>query len=423
MELIQNFKEILEDIYGNDWNEHVVQLKRYNNLFELFNKHFDEKDVYIFSTPGRTEISGNHTDHNLGKVLAASINLDSILIASKNNSSEIILYSEGYDKPFKVNINELFKINTEEGTTSSLIKGIAYKIKELGFKLGGFNAFMTSNVLPGSGLSSSASVEVLIGSVFNVLFNENKIDNKEIAKIGQWAENNYFGKPCGLMDQMACALGGIISIDFEDPQNPNIEKVDYNFDKQNYKLLIVDTGGSHADLTNDYASIPNEMKLIAKFFHKNVCREINYSEFLNEIKEIRKTTGDRAILRAFHFLKENERVHNQFNALQKKDFNQFLKLVNDSGNSSFKWLQNIYSTQNVKEQGVSLALALTEEFISTKGEGACRVHGGGFAGTIQVFLHNDYVSEYKNFIETIFGKGKAQILKIRSKGSICLNNY
>lgn len=301
MELIQNFKEILEDIYGNDLNEHVVQLKRYNNLFELFNKHFDEKDVYIFSTPGRTEISGNHTDHNLGKVLAASINLDSILIASKNNSSEIILYSEGYDKPFKVNINELFKINTEEGTTSSLIKGIAYKIKELGFKLGGFNAFMTSNVLPGSGLSSSASVEVLIGSVFNVLFNENKIDNKEIAKIGQWAENNYFGKPCGLMDQMACALGGIISIDFEDPQNPNIEKVDYNFDKQNYKLLIVDTGGSHADLTNDYASIPNEMKLIAKFFHKNVCREINYSEFLNEIKEIRKTTGDRAILRAFHF--------------------------------------------------------------------------------------------------------------------------
>ncbi|MCB0730599.1 MAG: galactokinase, partial [Ignavibacteriae bacterium] len=330
---------------------------------------------------------------------------------------------EGYDKPFKVNINELFKINTEEGTTSSLIKGIAYKIKELGFKLGGFNAFMTSNVLPGSGLSSSASVEVLIGSVFNVLFNENKIDNKEIAKIGQWAENNYFGKPCGLMDQMACALGGIISIDFEDPQNPNIEKVDYNFDKQNYKLLIVDTGGSHADLTNDYASIPNEMKLIAKFFHKNVCREINYSEFLNEIKEIRKTTGDRAILRAFHFLKENERVHNQFNALQKKDFNQFLKLVNDSGNSSFKWLQNIYSTQNVKEQSVSLALALTEEFISTKGEGACRVHGGGFAGTIQVFLHNDYVSEYKNFIETIFGKGKAQILKIRSQGSICLNNY
>lgn len=423
MELIQNFKEILEDIYGKDLNEHVVQLKRYNNLFELFNKHFDEKDVYIFSTPGRTEISGNHTDHNLGKVLAASINLDSILIASKNNSSEIILYSEGYDKPFKVNINELFKINTEEGTTSSLIKGIAYKIKELGFKLGGFNAFMTSNVLPGSGLSSSASVEVLIGSVFNVLFNENKIDNKEIAKIGQWAENNYFGKPCGLMDQMACALGGIISIDFEDPQNPNIEKVDYNFDKQNYKLLIVDTGGSHADLTNDYASIPNEMKLIAKFFHKNVCREINYSEFLNEIKEIRKTTGDRAILRAFHFLKENERVHNQFNALQKKDFNQFLKLVNDSGNSSFKWLQNIYSTQNVKEQSVSLALALTEEFISTKGEGACRVHGGGFAGTIQVFLHNDYVSEYKNFIETIFGKGKAQILKIRSKGSICLNNY
>jgi len=423
MALNENFIELLEKLYGNDDLILKEQLSRYNCLFEIFVDHFPDTDLFLFSTPGRTEIGGNHTDHNLGRVIAASINLDSIAVISKSEENKIILYSDSYAEPFEIEINNLNKIKVEEGTTHSLIRGIASRFVELGYNIGGFSGVITSDVLPGSGLSSSASVEVLLASIFNTLFNDGMICNEELAKIGQWAENNYFGKPCGLMDQLACAVGGIISVDFINSEKPEIEKIDFDFGTQGYRLLIVDTCGNHEDLTEDYASIPKEMKSVAKFYGKSVCRELSNDLLFSKISEARKAVGDRALLRAYHFLQENDRVKEQVNSLKEKDFSKFLHLVNESGNSSFKWLQNIYSMKNVKEQGMTLALALTESFIRKIGNGACRVHGGGFAGTIQVFLDENFVSKYKNIIDSVFGEGKVQVLNIRSKGTICLNNY
>ncbi len=421
MELIENLTEILESLYGKDKKVIAKQLNRYVKLLDSFNDKFPQNEVYLFSTPGRTEISGNHTDHNLGRVIAASVNLDSIAVVSKNDSKKITIYSKGYSEPFEVSLESLSKIRQEEGTTNSLIRGIAARLVELNYNIGGFNCVMTSDVLPGSGLSSSASVEVLIGNIFNSLFNDGEIKNEDLAVIGQWAENNYFGKPCGLMDQMACAVGGIIAIDFKNPNNPQIEKVNFNLESHGYKMLIVDTGGNHKDLTEDYSSIPAEMKSVAKVLNKNVLRDVETDLFFSNLKVIRKKVGDRAALRAFHFITENERVVKQIELLRKNDFPMFLKYVNDSGSSSFKWLQNIYSTKNIKEQSIAVSLALTERFIGEKGEGACRVHGGGFAGTIQVFLPGKYVEEYKNYIESVLGKGTVMVLQIRSQGSICLN--
>ncbi len=421
MELIENLTEILELLYGKDKKVIAKQLNRYVKLLDSFNDKFPQNEVYLFSTPGRTEISGNHTDHNLGRVIAASVNLDSIAVVSKNDSKKITIYSKGYSEPFKVSLESLSKIRQEEGTTNSLIRGIAARLVELNYNIGGFNCVMTSDVWPGSGLSSSASVEVLIGNIFNTLFNEGKIKNEDLAVIGQWAENNYFGKPCGLMDQMACAVGGIIAIDFKNPNNPQIEKVNFNLESHGYKMLIVNTGGNHKDLTDDYSSIPAEMKSVAKVLNKNVLRDVEPDVFFSNLKVIREKVGDRAALRAFHFITENERVVKQIELLRKNDFPMFLKYVNDSGSSSFKWLQNIYSTKNIKEQSIALSLALTERFIEEKGEGACRVHGGGFAGTIQVFLPGKYVEEYKNYIKSVLGKGTTMVLQIRSQGSICLN--
>jgi len=421
MKLFENFKEIIQKLYGPDEYALTLQLKRYNRLFDMYCNHFKDMSVYLFSTPGRTEIGGNHTDHNLGRVLAASINLDTIAVVSKNNTNKVNIFSQGYDQPFKININELKKVDSEKGTTSSLIRGIASRFKELGYKISGFNAVVTSDVLPGSGLSSSASIEVLIGTIFNTLYNDGRISKEELAKIGQWAENNYFGKPCGLMDQLACAVGGIISIDFKNPENPLVEKVNFNFNGQGYRLLIVDTGGNHEDLTEDYASIPKEMTAVAKIFGKDHCREIDFNTFYNELSEIRKKVGDRAALRAYHFLNENKRVVDQVNALKENEFEKFLAHVVDSGNSSFKWLQNIFTIKNVEEQGVAISLALTEKFINEKGEGACRIHGGGFAGTILVFLPERYVEEYKNYLDSVIGTGRVVVLNIRKEGTLCLN--
>ena len=422
MDLIDNFTEILEKLYGKEEDVINRQIIRYNNLFEAFNRHFTNNNVYLFSTPGRTEISGNHTDHNLGQVIAASIDLDSLAIVAKNDSHIVTLYSEGYEQPFIIDLNQLSKIDEEEGTTNSLIKGIASRFVKLGYNIGGFSGVLSSDVLPGSGLSSSASIEVLIGNIFNSLFNNGDINNEEIAKIGQYAENIYFGKPCGLMDQMACAIGGIIAIDFKKPDNPKVEKIEFKFEEQGYKLLIVDTGGNHEDLTEDYSSIPKEMKSVAKILTKDVCREFDYQTFFDNISPLSTKVGDRAILRVFHFLQENERVVKQTNFLKKDDFQNFLKLVNNSGDSSFKWLQNIYSIKNPKEQSVTLALALTEKYIKDHDEGACRIHGGGFAGTIQVYLPNNIIHEYKKIICGIYGESSVKVLSIRNIGSVCLND-
>ncbi len=412
-----NIESLVKKFYGDNEQNINYQIDRYQKLINKFKTIFSHDKFNVFSSPGRIEIGGNHTDHNNGKVLTASINLDSIAVVSKNGNNKITIHSEGFDKPFIVELQNLNIVENEKGTTNALIRGIAFQLINLGYNVGGFDACITSDVLPGSGLSSSASIEVLIGTILNSYYNENKIAPEEIAKIGQFAENNYFGKPCGLMDQMACAVGGIISIDFEDTENPIIERVDYNFSKNGYDILVVDTGGNHADLTEDYASIPEEMKAIAKYFGKNVCREITMQQVFENIKDLRKAVGDRAILRAIHYLSENERVDEQIQSLKDNDLSKFLSLVSDSGNSSFKWLQNIYSNKNQIEQGISLALAVTEKYISKIGNGACRVHGGGFAGTILVFLPTDKTGKYIETITSIFGNNSANILSVRQVGS------
>ena len=411
---------ILRHLYGQSQIER--QRERYKNLIERYNQEFSPAEPQLFSTPGRTEISGNHTDHNNGRVLAASINLDSIAAAASNNDQRVVLYSEGYEKPFEVNLDNLQLIEEEKESTNALIRGIASRFSQLGFNIGGFNACVTSDVFQGSGLSSSASIEVLIGTIFNVLYNKNEINIETIAKIGQYAENNYFGKPCGLMDQMACAVGGIIAIDFENIGSPVVQKINFDPDSQDYTMLIVNTGSSHENLTDDYAAIPVEMKTIASVFEKNTCRDLNMDDLISNINDLRKKAGDRALLRAFHFINENERVLAQIESLKVGDFNKFLDLVKDSGDSSFKWLQNVYSPKNVSEQGVSLALALTEYYIDQLGSGACRIHGGGFAGTIQVFLPNDKVENYRKLIEPVFGKESIMKLKIRTQGTVCLRD-
>lgn len=418
---LQEMTNIFPILYGNDTKVIENQITRYNKLINKFIAEFGSKNLHFFSTPGRTELGGNHTDHNNGLVLASSINLDSIAVVSKSTDTNIELYSEGYNQPFLVDLNTLEPITAENGTTNSLIRGVAARLKQLGYSIGGFKAYISSDVLSGSGLSSSASIEVLIGSIFNALFNNNSIAPDILAQAGQFAENNYLGKPCGLMDQMACAVGGIIFIDFKNPLIPDFNKVDFDLDKQNYNLLVLDTGGSHADLTDDYSSIPDEMKSVANLFGVSVLREIDMKLFIEKIPYVRKQLGDRAVLRTLHFIEENTRVEEEVRALESDDFSEFLKLINASGNSSFKYLQNIYTAKNLNEQGISLALALSEKFIKEIGEGACRVHGGGFAGTIQIFLPDNSIEDYKSKMEKIFGENSVQVLNIRQIGTVYLN--
>ncbi|MFA4921672.1 MAG: galactokinase family protein, partial [Candidatus Neomarinimicrobiota bacterium] len=360
--------ENLAKLYGHDDLILKQQAQRYLKLARPHKKFFSAEPVAFFSSPGRTEIGGNHTDHNHGKVLAASVNLDTIAAVNLSNDNKITIFSEGYSAPFVVDIRHTRAKTEERGTTTALIRGIVARFKEFSFNTGGFNATLTSNVLVGSGLSSSASVEVLVGTILNHLFNDARIKPEEIAKIGQYAENNYFGKPCGLMDQMAIAVGGIIAIDFKDPLNPVIRKVKSDFSQLDYSLLVVDTGGSHVNLTADYAAIPHEMQAVAKSLGGQTCRDITYKKLVRNIASLRQKVGDRPILRAMHFLAENERVEKMVLALEGGMFDVFLNLVNESGASSARWLQNNFSTKNPNEQGVGLALALTEIFIKNSGK-------------------------------------------------------
>jgi len=422
--LLQKFESssIFQQLYGRDPSVLEYQINRYTDIITGYYHQYTPGEIHLFSTPGRTEISGNHTDHNHGRVLAASVNLDSIAAVANSEKGKISLYSEAYKRKSEIDLSDLSFKKSEQGTTTAIIRGIAARFKELNYKIGGFNAFVSSEVMVGSGLSSSASIEVLIGTILNYLFNDGKISPVEIAKIGQYAENVYFGKPCGLMDQIACAVGGIVMIDFKNPSNPLVKKVAFNFEDKHYKLLVVDSGGNHADLTDDYASIPAEMKALAKALGKEYAREISHQELMNNLSSIRKKVGDRAILRGYHFIRENERVLRQVEALERDDFTTFLELVNASGNSSNKWLQNCYSIKNVTEQGVNLALAVTEEFLEKIGKGACRVHGGGFAGTIQTFIPESNVDEYQRFMENIFGAGSVKVLNIRQIGTTFLGS-
>lgn len=396
------------------------QKKRYTRLATGFRQQFGIPPEAFFSTPGRTEIGGNHTDHNHGRVLAASIDLDSIAAAAPADDMRVTLYSEGYDAPFSADLNDLSIRDEEKGTTTALVRGIAAGMKQAGYRIGGWKASMTSDVPVGSGLSSSASVEVLIATIFHVFYNGEHIDPITLARISQYAENVYFGKPCGLMDQTACAVGGIITIDFARPDAPEVERVDYDFKAGGYRLLVVDTGGNHADLTDDYASIPSEMRAVAGVFGKEVLRGITREQVLDNVSAIRRVCGDRALLRALHFIADNERVLKQVAALKKGEISRFLDLVSESGDSSYKMLQNIYSTHNVQEQGLSLALSLSQSFIRDIGTGACRVHGGGFAGTIQVFLPEAACSDYHTLMEPLFGHGRVLELSIRNEGACML---
>ena len=414
-ELLQGkYEKLFQDIY-QDENEAKRQNTRYAQAVEKFEELFGESQVEIYSAPGRSEVGGNHTDHQHGMVLATSINLDAIGVVSPAESSVIQVVSEGYDM-VEVDTDDLEEKYEEEGTTAALIRGVAAALAEKGYKIGGFRAYITSDVLIGAGLSSSAAFEIIMGTIFSGLFNNMEIDPVEIAKVGQYAENVYFGKPCGLMDQMASAVGGLIHIDFKDPQAPSVKKVPSDFQAYQYSLCIVDTKASHANLTDDYAKIPEEMKRVADFFKKKVLREVEEQEFFAQIPGLRSILGDRPVLRALHFFGEEKRVEQQVEALEKGEFQKFLELVKESGNSSFKYLQNIYINRDEQNQAMSIALGASESILQN--HGVSRVHGGGFAGTIQVFVENSYVEEYRKRIDQIFGRGSCPVLKVRQQVGI-----
>lgn len=403
---------LFTELYGDDGS----QVERWRRLVASFQANFDSGDVTFFSSPGRTELCGNHTDHNHGVVLAAAVNLDSIAVTTPTDDNRVTIFADGYASPFIVDLDNLQPVSDESATTAALIRGIASRLKDLGYRIGGFNACLTSDVLIGSGLSSSASIEVLIGTIFNSFYNDLQISAETIAIVGQYAENNFFGKPCGLMDQIACAVGGVVMIDFQAPLKPVIETVEGSLGEGEYTLLVVNTGGSHADLTDDYAAIPREMKAVAKAMGKHAARELDREEIMGDLNRLRIEVGDRAILRVLHFLQENERVVRQAAALKSGDFSEFLRLVNQSGNSSCRWLQNCYSPKSLREQSIMLALALTEEFLKQVNGGACRVHSGGFAGTIQVWLPKESLTAYEERMNGVFGDGAVVRLAIRQAG-------
>jgi len=413
-QITNNTKQIFGKLYGIDKSVLKIQKERYISLIKKFQTFSKAGKAMLFTSPGRTEIGGNHTDHNYGRVLAGAVNLDNIAIAAPNNSNIARIQSEGYPA-FEINLSDLKADPAEKYTSAALVRGICSRMKELGYAIGGFDACIDGDVPKGSGLSSSASFEVLTGAIVSELFNDGKLDPIQNAMIGQYAENNFFGKPCGLMDQTACAMGGLITIDFKDPSKPIVKKVDFDFVSTGFALVITDTGGNHADLNDEYASLPTDMKAVAAELGAKVLRQVSLDQVLDITPKIREKVGDRAILRAIHFQKDNQRVVEQVAALEKNDFKAFLQMVIESGYSSYMYNQNIFPVNNVREQGISLALALSD--LVLKGEGAWRVHGGGFAGTIQAFVPRTLLDKYISTLEHVFGKGSCQSLFIRNKGA------
>ena len=408
------YDQAFAKLYGADTATVAAQRVRYVDMIDHFEENFGTgRTVCLYSAPGRTEIGGNHTDHNNGKVLAASINLDAIAIAAKRDDMKINEKSEGHGLN-EVDISTLSPDESEYGRSSSMIKGVAAGLKEKGYEIGGFDACTTSDVMGGSGLSSSAAFEVLIATVINHLYNDGKIDAVTVAKAAQFSENVYFGKPSGLLDQMASSVGTFVTIDFKDTANPVIKKVDFDFAKSGYSLCIVDTHGNHSDLTDDYAAVRGEMEAVAKAMGKNVLREVEYEEFFQSLDVLKEKVNDRALLRAFHFFGENERVDKAVSSLENNDFDSFKQAITESGYSSFLYNQNVYSPKNPTEQKLSLALCISEKLLN--GKGAWRVHGGGFAGTIQAFVPNDMLDTYKETINRVFGDGSCHVLIIRPVG-------
>lgn len=417
----------IEEIYGSSAGDVSYQKDRIQRAIEGFEEHFGKRDdLHIFSAAGRSEIGGNHTDHQKGQVLAASLNIDSLAVAAATDDGIITLYSEGYDT-FTIDLAVSGPVEEETGTTASLIRGVAAGFSKKGFGTGGFCAYVTSDVLGGSGLSSSASFESLVGVILSGLYNDDKVSTVDIAKIGQFAENVYLGKPCGLMDQMACSVGGFVHIDFENPDDkdaffddtyPKIERIDFDPADYGYTLVITDTKASHADLTDEYAAIPAEMKSVAAFFGKEVLTQVDEDDFLKKIPQIREKTGDRAVVRAIHFFEENKRVAAESDALLANDFDAFLQNFSESARSSFEYLQNIHPANGGREQSMSVALAVSDIFLSSRRAGFARVHGGGFAGTIQTFVKSGYADEYIAVMNALLGEGSAKKYSIRKYGCI-----
>ncbi len=403
-------KEIFKDIYFMSAGEAAL---RYSLMHDEFIKKYGDGNYRIFSAPGRSEIGGNHTDHNNGRVLACAVSCDIVCFARKRDDLKINMTSYGYDDEFNIDLSNLEVNKNEYDTTISLLRGVAAGLTKNSHEICGFDAYVHSTVLSGSGLSSSAAFEVLMVKVISSLCLYD-VDSIERAKISKFAENQYFGKPSGLMDQMACSQGSLISIDFKDIDTPIVEKISYNIGADGYHLVIINTGGSHEDLTSDYSAIPNEMKMVAEYFDKKVLRDVDYFEFIEQIRNLRKVIPDRAILRAKHFFIENERVKRQVEAIKNNDTKSFLDMVIQSGESSYKLLQNIYTTE--KEQGLAIALNIAGEIL--KNDGAWRVHGGGFAGTTLAFVPDDKLLEYVKAMDNVFGKSCASILNIRNSGPI-----
>lgn len=407
------FDENLKAVYVTD-SAVEAQKSRYADILNVFGELFGyDREVSIMSAPGRTEVCGNHTDHNNGKVLAASINLDAIAVVSKNDDNIIRVKSQGH-RMNVVDLQDLTANPENYGDSTSLVQGVAAGLKDLGFAVQGFDAVTTSDVMGGSGLSSSAAFEVLLGTIISYMFNDGKISAVDIAKIAQYSENVFFGKPCGLLDQMASSVGTFVTIDFKSTSDPVIRKVDFDFSKSGHSLCIVDTGGNHSDLTDDYAAVREEMGAVAKAMGKTVLREISYENFLKALPALKDKVNDRALLRAIHFYNENIRVEKAVAALENNDFDTFKEVIIESGRSSFMLNQNVYTPKNPTEQKLSLALAVSEDIL--KGKGAWRVHGGGFAGTIQAFVPDSLLEKYKNAMESIFGQGSCYVLIIRPVG-------
>ncbi len=395
--------------------EHLLdyQMKRYENTYNEFISAFGYEPENVFSSPGRSEICGNHTDHNLGKAVGASINLDMLAFVKIRDDNNICIKSKGFGD-IRINVDKLDKVDRETGNSTSLVRGVCKKLSDMGYKVGGFDAYTTNDVLKGSGLSSSAAFEIMIAFIENSLFNNEEIDAKTMAIASQYAENVYFGKASGLLDQLSCAFGGMISIDFKDPKNPIVERLPFDFGATGYSMVITDTRCDHADLTSDYVAIKTEMQSVANYFGVEFLRDVEFNKFYSKLPELKNKLPERAIIRAFHYFNENINVDNIQTALKQNDFDSFLKIVNKSGNSSFRFLQNIYSDKKPTSQGMSLALCLSEFILD--GKGASRVHGGGFGGTMQAYVPNDMVDVYVNKMESVFGDGCCYLLKIRDIG-------
>ncbi|MBN2858774.1 MAG: galactokinase [Sphaerochaetaceae bacterium] len=408
------FTDRLIELYGTHTDIRSMK-KRYREVLQSHGEHPlapRYRDSALFSTAGRTELGGNHTDHNRGRVIAASIQLDTIATASTIEEPTVTIVSPGFPD-VSIDITDLSVREEEEGTTDALVRGIAHAFSRRNLRTGGLVIHTHTNVLKGSGLSSSAAIEVLIATVFNSLYNDDALSPVELAIIGQYAENEFFGKPSGLMDQIACAVGNVVKIDFQDPVHPVVETIDVDFLGAGYQLMVIDTRGDHSDLTGDYAAIPSEMKSVAAYFNREVLREVTLDEFTSSLKDLRSAIGnDRAVLRAFHFLKENQRVDEMHQALRSNDIESYLDAVRASGQSSYQYLQNVYSSSHPYEQAVSIALAMCSHLLG--GDGAFRVHGGGFAGTIQVYVPLSLVSDFTGKIEEIFGTGSVTPLTVRA---------